>query len=234
MSGHESTDGRVAEVAVDPEASAGTCAPSAALTSKQRAVLDAVVAHVREDGYPPSMRQLAEGLGYSSVGSVHHHLTALQRLGYLEKAAHRPRALNVFPASDAVPEPHVLPEPRLVPLLGDIAAGVPIPAQELDRDLLPLPEEFVGRGEVFALRVRGDSMTGAAILDGDVVVVRRGATATNGQLVVGLLEGEATVKRLRVGSGGRWLEAANPHYGDVPFDQGDILGTVVSVLRRVV
>ena len=164
------------------------------LTPRQREVLEIIEAHMRERGYPPSVREIGEAVGLTSPSTVHAHLAALQKRGYLRRDPTKPRAIEVRwdPTSDAVVERRPV---RHVPLVGDVAAGTDVLAQENVEEVLPLPADFTGEGDLFMLRVRGDSMIDAGILDGDYVIVVQQATAANGDVVVAGIPGEeATVK----------------------------------------
>ncbi|MEU9046559.1 MULTISPECIES: transcriptional repressor LexA [unclassified Kitasatospora] len=202
------------------------------LTERQRQVIDAIRTHLRSNGYPPSIREIGQAVGLSSSSSVAHQLTRLQQLGLVAKDPHRPRAYCLL---DDGPATTVRPAPRdaIVPLLGRIAAGGPILAEEHIEDELTLPRRLVGGGQLFALEVRGDSMTGAAITDGDTVVVRRQPVAENGDIVAAMIDGEATVKRLKREAGRTWLLPHNPAYEPINGDNATILGKVVAVLRRL-
>lgn len=205
------------------------------LSERQRQVLEFIRETVALRGYPPSVREIGEALGLSSPSTVHSHLSALVRGGYLRRDASKPRAIEVVdtagPATVAVDDGHI----RHVPLVGRIAAGSPILAEQDVEEVLPLPVDLVGTGPVFMLQVKGDSMVGAGILDGDYVVVRRQPDAVDGEIVAALVEGEeATVKRLRRRNGRVELWAENPDYPLMVFDSGvELIGKVVSVLRRV-
>jgi repressor LexA len=233
----------------DPPADAG------GLTPRQRKVLEVIRDWVERFGYPPSVREIGDAVGLTSTSSVHHQLRTLERKGYLRRDPHRTRAVDVRGPDDVttyVPDPaHAIgaveevgedsaagplarrPEPAFVPLLGDIAAGGPILAEEAVQSVFPLPREIVGEGTLFLLNVRGDSMVDAAIRDGDWVVVRQQPVAENGEIVAAMIEGEATVKTLRRRDGHVWLMPANPAYDPIPGDEASVLGRVVAVLRRL-
>jgi repressor LexA len=204
------------------------------LTIRQQQILDLIVETVADRGYPPSVREIGESVGLSSPSTVHSHLSALVRAGYLRRDPTKPRAIEVIDDGRSRETLHRAPV-RDVPLVGRIAAGSPILAEEDIEEVYPLPTEFVGRDPVFMLHVRGDSMIDAGIFDGDYVVVRRQPEARDGQLVAALVaDEEATVKRLRRQGGRVVLEAENPAYAPMVFTEGvDILGVVVAVLRRV-
>lgn len=201
------------------------------LTDRQRAVLAHIRRTVAERGYPPSVREICDAVGLSSPSTVHSHLTALEKAGLIRRDPTKPRAIEVLDGASRGGDDRV----RSVPLLGRIAAGAPILAEENVDDVLPLPVELVGTGPTFLLRVSGDSMIGAGILDGDLVVVRSQPDAEDGEIVAALLDGEeATVKRLRRRDGLVILVAENPAYPPIERDRDvAIMGKVVSVLRRL-
>jgi repressor LexA len=210
------------------------------LTARQEQVLGVIRAWVTRFGYPPSVREIGEAVGLTSTSSVSHQLRALQRKGYLRRDANRPRAVGVLsslPDENPLPaEPdqdEARPAPAYVPLLGRIAAGGPILAEQAIEDVFPLPREIVGEGELFLLSVAGDSMIDAAITDGDWVVVRRQPTADNGEIVAAMIDGEATVKTFKRNDGHVWLMPHNDAYEPIPGDEATILGKVVAVLRRL-
>ena len=209
--------------------------PPVALTSRQREILEVIDRYMRERGYPPSVREIGEAVGLTSPSTVHNHLATLQRLGLLRRDPTKPRAIEVRwdPSSDAALERRPF---RSVPLLGDVAAGTDVLAQENVEELLPLPADFVGDGELFMLRVRGDSMIEAGILDGDFVVARAQETADNGDVVVAGIPGEeATVKTYRSKGAKVTLIPANPRLEPMVFDAAEVAvyGKVVTVLRRL-
>lgn len=213
------------------------------LTPRQRRVLDVIRESVEQRGYPPSMREIGEAVGLTSTSSVSHQLVALQRKGYLRRDPNRPRAVEIrLPGQPPVraalsegPEEGDLERaaPTYVPLVGRIAAGGPILAEEAIEGMFPLPREFVGEGTLFMLQVTGDSMIDAAIADGDWVVVRQQPVADSGDIVAALIDGEATVKTYKVRDGRVWLMPQNSAYDPIPGDDASILGRVVTVLRRV-
>ncbi len=215
--------------------------PDESLTPRQRKVLEVIRTWVDKYGYPPSVREIGEAVGLTSTSSVSHQLKALQRKGYLRRDANRPRAVGMLTigrersaaSSDSQTEDPVR-EPALVPLVGRIAAGGPVLAEESIEDVFPLPKDIVGEGEVFLLSVTGDSMIGAAITDGDWVVVRQQPTAENGDIVAAMIDGEATVKTFkRKDDGHVWLMPHNEAYEPISGDDATILGKVVAVLRRL-
>lgn len=212
-----------------PKTSSGV----ATLGPRQKRILDYILSTVEERGYPPSVREIADAVGLASPSTVHAHLEALQEKGYIKKDATKPRAIEISYAPGMGPS-RARSGVRHVPLVGRIAAGAPLQAVEDVEDVLPLPASIVGDGTFFGLRVKGDSMTGAGINDGDVVVVRKQDTATPGDIVAALLSDEATVKRL-VRQGGRTvLKAENPAHSNIEVgDDSRILGKVVALLRSL-
>jgi repressor LexA len=204
------------------------------LTDRQREILNVITETVGNRGYPPSVREIGDAVGLSSPSTVHSHLSALERSGYLRRDPSKPRAIEVI--DDGTPESSLHRAPvRDVPLVGNIAAGSPILADEDIEEIYPLPTELVGSDPVFMLRVRGDSMVDAGIFDNDYVVVRRQPNANDGEIVAALVgEEEATVKRLRRKDGRVILESENPAYAPMVFTEGvELLGIVIALLRRV-
>lgn len=234
------------EIAPEPQNPVG-------LTARQAKVLRVIQDSVERRGYPPSVREIGEAVGLTSPSSVAHQLKALEAKGLLRRDPNRPRAMEVLSAGNALApvddgysspasdgglsaDGSELPEvsvARLVPLVGQIAAGGPILAEQSVEAVFPLPRDLVGDGELFLLRVRGDSMIEAAICDGDFVVVRSGPDAPNGTIVAARLDDEATVKTLRRKGGHVWLMPANPAYEPIPGDDAVVMGQVVAVLRKV-
>ncbi|WP_299959687.1 transcriptional repressor LexA [uncultured Modestobacter sp.] len=221
------------------------------LTQRQRRVLEVIRDSIERRGYPPSVREIGEAVGLSSASSVAHQLSVLQRKGWLRRDPNRPRALDVrLPGESSgapTPDPAALagagaasgldeasaPRPTYVPLVGRIAAGGPVLAEQAVEDVFPLPKELVGEGTLFMLKVAGDSMVDAAICDGDWVVVRQQPTAENGEIVAAMIDGEATVKTYKRRDGHVWLLPHNDAYEPIPGDDATVLGRVVTVLRRV-
>ena len=220
------------------------------LTPVQCKVLTVVEDFAQRRGYPPTLREIGEATGLASPSSVSHHLLTLQRKGYLSRGAGQPRTAVVRlpgqPASREAGEPadaSVVPEAlgaaeaAYVPLVGRIAAGGPVLAEESIEDTFPLPRQLVGEGTHFVLKVTGDSMINAAIADGDWVVVRQQEDAENGDIVAAMIDGievEGTVKTLKRSDDGHvWLMPHNPVYPPILGDRATILGKVVAVLRRV-
>lgn len=219
------------------------------LTPRQRRVLSVIRDSVRDRGYPPSMREIGLSVGLTSTSSVAHQLRALEDKGYLRRDPNRPRAVEVLlpeparrravaPAPAAAPFDETgwgdaYPQAVLVPIVGEIAAGMPILAEERVEETYPLPRQLVGEGTLFLLGVKGDSMVDAAICDGDLVVVRQQPTAEQGEIVAAMIDGEATVKTLQKKAGKVWLLPHNPAYEPIDGTGATILGKVVTVLRRV-
>ncbi len=205
------------------------------ITSRQREILTFIESQTRERGYPPSVREIGEAVGLTSPSTVHSHLNTLTRLGYLRRDPTKPRAIEVRwdPNSGAVMERRPV---RHVPLVGDVAAGTDVLAQENVEELLPVPLDFTGEGELFMLRVRGDSMIDAGILDGDFVIAVQQSTAKSGNIVVaGIPGGEATVKTFRRDGDAVLLVPSNPTMEPMVFEDGEITiyGRVVTVMRRL-
>jgi repressor LexA len=215
------------------------------LPIRQKEVLEVIRTWVERFGYPPSVREIGEAVGLTSTSSVAYQLRALEQKGYLRRDPNRPRAIGVLPAdvtpasvaaaaaSSEEPVAIATPTATYVPVLGRIAAGGPILAEEAVEDVFPLPKEIVGEGSLFLLKVAGDSMVDAAITDGDWVVVRQQPTAEEGEIVAAMIEGEATVKTFKRKDGHVWLMPHNEAYEPIPGDDATILGKVVAVLRRL-
>ncbi len=241
--GSDGTGAVVTEIPDGPPDEAG-------LTPRQRRVLEVIRAAVERQGYPPSMREIGEAVGLTSSSSVSHQLAMLEKKGFLRRDPHRPRAIEVrspdprpalSPSYDGGGSVHDLetgsgdarPAAAYVPLVGQIAAGGPILAEQAVEDVFPLPRQVVGEGTLFLLQVRGDSMVDAAICDGDWVVVRQQQVADNGDIVAAMIDGEATVKTFKRRDGHVWLMPHNPAYAPIPGDDAAVLGKVTAVLRRV-
>ena len=205
------------------------------LTTRQRQILDVIEVNMRERGYPPSVREIGESVGLTSPSTVHSHLATLERLGYLRRDPSKPRALEVRfdPNSGIAMERRPV---RHIPLVGDVAAGTDVLAQENVEELLPMPVDFTGDGDLFMLRVRGDSMIDVGILDGDFVVARQQNTAENGDIVIAGIAGEeGTVKTYQRKGATVTLLPANPRLQPMVFhaDEVEIFGRVVTVMRRL-
>jgi repressor LexA len=206
------------------------------LTGKRREILEYIESSLRDRGYPPSVREIGEAVGLTSSSTVHAHLATLQRQGFLRRDPTKPRAIEVrYDPSSGAADIERRPV-RHVPLLGDVAAGTDVLAQENVEELLPLPEDFTGDGQLFMLRVRGDSMIDAGILDGDYVVARQTDEARKGDIVVAGIPGEeATIKTFSRKGNKVVLLPANARLDPMEFDSADvsIFGKVVTVLRRL-
>lgn len=225
------------------------------LTIRQKKVLETIQRSVSSNGYPPSMREIGDAVGLASLSSVTHQLSQLEKLGYIRRDPRRPRAMEILlplqlkddvkldvvdGQSDLraangmnVLELSTSADTAMVPLVGRIAAGNPILADEAVEDVFALPRQLVGHGELFMLKVSGDSMIDAAICDGDWVVVRRQQTAINGDIVAALLDDEATVKTFRQRDGHTWLLPQNSRYEPILGDAATVMGKVVSVMRSI-
>ena len=219
------------------------------LTPRQTKVLATIKEAIEKRGYPPSMREIGEAVGLTSSSSVAHQLKVLEAKGFLKRDPNRPRALEVFlpevmaarrsissaddSSFDETGIGDARPAASYVPVLGRIAAGGPILAEERIEDVFPLPRQLVGDGQLFLLQVAGDSMVDAAICDGDYVVIRQEQTASNGQIVAALIDGEATVKTFQRKDGHVWLLPHNDAYEPIDGTHASILGVVTAVLRSL-
>lgn len=192
----------------------------AELTKREEQILNYIQTFTREKGYPPTVREIGKAVGLNSTATVHAYLQRLEEKGSLRRGNSMPRAISVKPGVISVP------------VLGKIAAGSPVPAIEYREDILTLPADLAGSGELFALRVRGNSMVDAGILDGDVVVVRKQPTAENSDIVVALIEDEATVKRFFKEDGHIRLQPENLAMQPIITGEATILGKVVSLIRK--
>jgi repressor LexA len=227
----------------DLEAELGGATPTVGdLSARQVRILEMIRDSTKRRGYPPSVREIGEDVGLSSPSSVAHQLRVLEDKGYVRRDPNRPRAMEVhLPTSlQVVPDEidptdiaDAFPAPVHVPMVGRIAAGSPILAEEHVEDVFPLPRQLVGNGTVFMLEVHGDSMVDAAICDGDWVVVQQQNTATNGDIVAALLNDEATVKTFRRTADQVWLLPHNPQYDPIDGTHATIMGKVVAVLRKI-
>lgn len=215
-------------------------AASTGLTPRQLRVLEVIRESVETRGYPPSVREIGEAVGLTSTSSVSHQLKALERKGFLRRDPNRPRAVDVRGPEDMVESTTAaagateqLPTPTFVPVLGRIAAGGPILAEQAVEEVFPLPRELVGEGTLFMLRVVGESMIDAAICDGDWVVVRQQNVADNGDIIAAMIDGEATVKTFKRRDGEVWLLPHNPAFEPIAGEDATVLGKVVSVMRKL-
>lgn len=239
-----------------------TASNSSKLTTRQVQILEAIAKHISEEGFAPSVREIGKAAGLKSPSSVSHHLTRLEHMGFIRTSANKGRAIELLePAWNAVHFSQPTANKRSatsesdtqeqqsrilypnwkhegntiheIPLVGRIAAGVPITAQQHVDDVFALPAQFTGNGNLFMLEVHGDSMIDAAICDGDYVVVRQQHTAENGDIVAALLGDEATVKTFRKEHGHVWLIPHNPAYAPIDGTHATIMGKVVTVLRKL-
>ncbi len=236
------SDGRVRELPDGPADATG-------LTPRQRRVLEFIRSSIESRGYPPSIREIGHSVGLTSSSSVAHQLKALETKGFLRRDPNRPRALEVFLPDvlaarrsigsaadfgfDETDSGNERPEAAYVPVVGRIAAGGPILAEERVEEVFPLPRRLVGDGTLFMLEVRGDSMVDAAVCDGDFVVIRQQPSAENGEMVAAMINDEATVKTLQKKGGEVWLLPHNAAYEPIDGTEATILGKVVTVLRKV-
>ncbi len=236
MAGNERTGSNVRDLPDGPADESG-------LTPRQRKVLEVIRESVERRGYPPTVREIGEAVGLTSTSSVSHQLSMLQKKGFLRRDPSKPRAVDVrLPgevaaalerAVDEAAERAAHPQPAYVPVVGRIAAGGPILAEQVVEEVFPLPRELVGSGTLFLLKVVGDSMIDAAIADGDWVVVRQQPTAHNGEIIAAMIDGEATVKTYKKSGGHVWLLPHNPAYEPIAGDAAVVLGRVVTVLRKI-
>lgn len=209
------------------------------LSEKQRSILEYIARSVDARGYPPSMREIGDAVGLSSLSSVTHQLNQLELSGYLRRDPNRPRALEVLidmpnaESRESSAEITPIGDAAMIPLVGRIAAGIPITADQQVEEVVPLPRQLVGQGELFMLKVVGDSMIDAAICDGDFVVVRQQQTAENGDIVAAMLDDEATVKVFKQRDGHTWLLPRNSAFEPILGDYAQVLGKVVAVLRSL-
>lgn len=210
------------------------------LSDKQLAILDVIQRSVASRGYPPSMREIGDAVNLASLSSVTHQLNQLELSGYLRRDPNRPRAMEVLIDLPELETEAVVDaggpsvgDAALVPLVGRIAAGIPITADEQVDEVFPLPRRLVGKGDLFMLKVVGESMIDAAICDGDWVVVRQQHDAVNGDIVAAMLDGEATVKVFKQRDGHTWLLPRNSSFEPILGDDAEVLGKVVAVLRAV-
>jgi repressor LexA len=208
------------------------------LTARQQQILEVVDAHLVSHGYPPTVREIGEAVGLTSSSTVHAHLANLERLGHLKRDPTKPRALGVVGRDTAIAEAPAssreLPGIRILPLLGRIAAGAPTLAEQHVEDEIAVPEMLTASGDNFLLRIRGESMIDAGILDGDFVVIRRQPSCAEGEIVAALVDGEeATVKHLRHDGGRVRLDPANEAFRPFYPEQVEVLGKVVGVFRRL-
>jgi repressor LexA len=201
------------------------------MTAKQKEILEFIMLSKKQRGYAPSMREIGEVVGLASSASVSHQLSQLEKIGAISRDPNRPRTIDVL--LDAAIDQNSPEDVAMIPFVGQIAAGTPITAEQNVEDVFSLPRKLVGQGELFLLKVKGDSMLDAAICDGDWVVVRQQQSADNGDIVAAMLEEEATVKTFKQNDGHTWLLPRNSAYEPILGDHAVILGKVVAVLRTV-
>ncbi|MGC0363696.1 repressor LexA [Rhodococcus sp. 27YEA15] len=242
-------DDRSTSAATAATTAAGAGATSSeSLTPRQRRVLEVIRDSVSERGYPPSIREIGDAVGLTSTSSVAHQLRTLERKGFLRRDPNRPRAVDVRGVDEIAADTAIasvtkisgeatsadpLPEPAFVPVLGRIAAGGPILAEQAVEEVFPLPRELVGQGSLFMLKVVGESMIDIAICDGDWVVVRQQSVAENGDIVAAMIDGEATVKTFKRTKKEVLLMPHNPLFDPIPGNDAVILGKVVTVMRKI-
>ena len=205
------------------------------LSDKQREILACINEAITRTGYPPSLREIGDSVGLSSISSVSHQLTQLELRGFIRRDPNLNRAIEILVELDSNPDAVRVREDDIVhvPLVGKIAAGIPITAEQNVDDMFALPRQMVGQGNVFMLKVQGDSMIDAAICDGDYVVVREQKTAENGDIVAAMLDHEATVKVFKQRDGRTWLLPRNSAYEPIDGTYAEVMGKVVAVIRSV-
>ncbi len=205
------------------------------LSDKQREILAYINEAITRTGYPPSLREIGDSVGLSSISSVSHQLTQLELRGFIRRDPNLNRAIEILVELDSNPDAVRVREDDIVhvPLVGKIAAGIPITAEQNVDDMFALPRQMVGQGNVFMLKVQGDSMIDAAICDGDYVVVREQKTAENGDIVAAMLDHEATVKVFKQRDGNTWLLPRNSAYEPIDGTYAEVMGKVVAVIRSV-
>ena len=206
---------------------------SSELTARQISILDFIKTATESQGYAPSMREIGDAAGLNSPASVKYQLDILEEKGFIRRDENRGRAMEVVLPDSLTGESAPTDKTRFIPLVGSIAAGVPITADQQVEETLPLPESLVGKGELFMLKVKGESMINAAICDGDYVVVRQQKDAQNGDIVAAMIDGEATVKTFSRKGGHIWLLPANDDFAPIDGDNCEVLGKVTAVLRSI-
>jgi len=200
------------------------------LTPRQRQILEYIRREVKIKNYPPSVREIGEAVGLSSSSTVHAHLAKLEEKGFIRRDPSKPRAIELLREE---PDPLFVPETVQVPIVGQVTAGQPILAEENIEDYFPLPKMMVHGDSVFMLQVRGDSMINAGIMDGDYVIVRQQYQANNGEIVVAMLDGEATVKRFYKGKDHIILQPENDLYEPIRSPEIRVIGKVIGVFRSL-
>ena len=208
-------------------------AGKAELTARQITILEFIKSSTESQGYAPSMREIGDAAGLNSPASVKYQLDILEEKGFIRRDENRGRAMEVVLPDSMSGESASTDKTRFIPLVGSIAAGVPITADQQVEETLPLPESLVGKGDLFMLKVKGESMINAAICDGDYVVIRQQKDANNGEIVAAMIDGEATVKTFSRKGGHIWLLPANDDFAPIDGDNCEILGKVTAVLRSI-
>jgi repressor LexA len=198
------------------------------LTCRQKEILEFIQQELQRKGYPPSVREIGEAVGLSSSSTVHAHLEKLEQMGYIRRDPTKPRAIEVL-SGDATP---LFPSVISVPVVGQVTAGQPILAVENIEEYFPLPKDFARYEDVFMLKIRGDSMIEAGIFDGDMVLVKKDSFASNGDIIVALVEEEATVKRFFKEGAKYRLQPENPTMEPIITDELTVLGKVIGLVRR--
>jgi repressor LexA len=205
----------------------------AELSARQISILEFIKSSSESQGYAPSMREIGDAAGLNSPASVKYQLDILEEKGFIRRDENRGRAMEVVLPESMTGDSATTDKTRFIPLVGSIAAGVPITADQQVEETLPLPESLVGKGDLFMLKVKGESMIDAAICDGDYVVIRQQKDANNGEIVAAMIDGEATVKTFSRKSGHIWLLPANDDFAPIDGDTCEILGKVTAVLRSI-
>ena len=208
-------------------------AGKAELSARQISILEFIKSSSESQGYAPSMREIGDAAGLNSPASVKYQLDILEEKGFIRRDENRVRAMEVVLPDSMTGESATTDKTRFIPLVGSIAAGVPITADQQVEETLPLPESLVGKGDLFMLKVKGESMINAAICDGDYVVIRQQKDANNGEIVAAMIDGEATVKTFSRKGGHIWLLPANDDFAPIDGDTCEILGKVTAVLRSI-
>jgi repressor LexA len=208
-------------------------AGKAELSARQISILEFIKSSTDSQGYAPSMREIGDAAGLNSPASVKYQLDILEEKGFIRRDENRGRAMEVVLPDSMTGESASTDKTRFIPLVGSIAAGVPITADQQVEETLPLPESLVGKGDLFMLKVKGESMINAAICDGDYVVIRQQKDANNGEIVAAMIDGEATVKTFSRKGGHIWLLPANDDFAPIDGDTCEILGKVTAVLRSI-
>lgn len=207
--------------------------PDGELTSRQVLILDYLKSSVESQGYAPTMREIGAAVGLASSASVKYQLDILEEKGLIRRGDNSGRAIELVIPDSELGNTTAVDKTKFIPLVGSIAAGVPITADQMVEETMPLPESLVGGGDLFMLRVKGESMIDAAICDGDYVVIRQQKDANNGEVVAAMIDGEATVKTFSRKGGHIWLLPANDNFAPIDGDQCEILGKVTAVLRSL-